>query len=90
MWPNQTYKILHRKGNHKKQTKKKKKHRKTTYGVGENSCKWCNQQGFKPQNIQKTHITQQQKNQQPNLNMAEGLNRHFSNKDMCLYMKKCS
>jgi len=34
MWPNQTDKLLHSKGNNKK----------TIYWMGENSCKWCNRQ----------------------------------------------
>ena len=42
---NQTYKLLHKKGNHKKT-------KKTTHGIGENSCKWCSQQGLHLQNIQ--------------------------------------
>ena len=37
MGPNQTYKLLHSKGNHKP-------NEKTTYELGENICKWCNQQ----------------------------------------------
>ena len=41
-----------------KQTKKKK-----TYGMGENSCKWCNKQGLNLQNIQTTQTTQQQQQQ---------------------------
>ena len=36
MGPDQTYKLLHSKGNHKKREK-------TTYGMGENICKQCNQ-----------------------------------------------
>ena len=32
--PDQTYKLLHSKGNHKKD-----KNKKTTYGMGEKSCK---------------------------------------------------
>ena len=33
MGPNQTYSLLHSKGNHEKT-------KKTTYGMGENICKW--------------------------------------------------
>ena len=62
MGPNQTYKLLHSKGNHKK-LKLKLKNKKATYGMGENICKWCNWQGLNLQNIQTTHTTQQQKNQ---------------------------
>ena len=59
MWPNQTYKLLHIKGNHKQ-------NEKTTYPMAENICKQCNQQGLNFQNIQTAHATQQQKNKQPN------------------------
>jgi len=37
--PKQTYKLLHSKGNHKQ-------NEKTTYGLRENICKWCNRQGL--------------------------------------------
>ena len=49
--PNQTYKHLHSKGNCKQ-------NKTTTYGLGENTCKWCSQQGLNLQNIQTAHITQ--------------------------------
>ena len=55
MGPNQTYKLLHNKENHKK-------NKKTTYRMGENSCKLWNQQELNLQNMQTTHTTQQQKN----------------------------
>ena len=45
--------------NHKQNTK-------TTYRMGKNICKWCNQQGINFQNIQTAHITQYQKKKQPN------------------------
>ena len=48
MGPNQTSKILHSWGNHKQ-------NEKTIYGLGENSCKWCNWQGLNFQNIQAAH-----------------------------------
>ena len=57
MRPNQTYKLLHSKGNHKKREEK--------LGMGENSCKQCNWQGLNTQNIQTTHTTQQQKKNKP-------------------------
>ena len=44
MGPNQTYKLLHIKGSHKQ-------NEKTTYGMEENCCKWCNQQDINLQNI---------------------------------------
>ena len=69
MGPNQTYKLLHSKQNHKQNESK------TTYGVGENICK---QQGLNFQNIQSAHTTQQQqKSKNPTKKWAE-LNRHFS------------
>ena len=45
MGPNQIYKLLHSKGNDKQSEK-------TAYRVGENICKWCNQQGLNFQNKQ--------------------------------------
>ena len=48
---------MHSKGKHKQ---------KTTNAMGDNICKWCNQQGFNFQNIQIPPITEQQKNKQPN------------------------
>ena len=59
MGPNQTYKLLHSKGNHKQ-------NEKTTYGLGKNIFKRCNQQGVNIQNTQTAHTTQYQKNRQPN------------------------
>ena len=58
MGPNQTYMLLHSKGNHKQ-------NEKTTYRLGGNIYKWCNRQGLNFQNIQTDHLTQQQKNKQP-------------------------
>ena len=49
MGPNQTYKLWHSKGNHKRNEKR-------TCRLGENIYKWCNQQGLNFQNIQ-THTT---------------------------------
>ena len=51
MGPNQTYKLLHSKGNHKQ-------NEKTTYGMGENISKQCNQQGLNFQNMQTAHTSQ--------------------------------
>ena len=39
------------------------KNEKTAYRMGENICKWCNQQGLNFENIQATHKAQQQKKQ---------------------------
>ena len=49
--PNQAYKLLHSKGNYKQ-------NEKTTYGMGENICKWCGQQGLNSQYRQVAHTTQ--------------------------------
>ena len=54
MWPNQTYKLLHSKGNHKQ-------NERTMYRMGENACKWWDRQGFSFQNRQIAYTTQQQK-----------------------------
>ena len=62
MGPDQTYKLLYSKGNHIQ-------NEKITYRLGENICKWCDQQGLNFQNIQTAHTTQQQKNKQPNQKM---------------------
>ena len=53
MGPNQTYKLLHSKGNHKQ-------NEKTTNGIGENINIWklCDQQGLNFQNIHRALITQ--------------------------------
>ena len=51
MRPNQTYNLLHSKGNHKQ-------NEKIIYRMGKYICKGCNQQGFNFQNIQTAHITQ--------------------------------
>ena len=63
MGPNQTYKLF------AQQRKQLKKPEKTTYRMGENTCKRCNPQGLNIQNIQTTHTTQQQQNKQPNQKM---------------------
>ena len=51
MTPNQTYKLLHNKGNHQQ-------NEKTAYGLGENICKRSDRQGIKLQNIQTAHAAQ--------------------------------
>ena len=38
--------------------------------MGENSFKWCNQQGLNLQNIKTTDTTQKQKNKQANWNIG--------------------
>ena len=54
---------MHSKGNNKQ-------NKKTTYGLGENICKWCDQQGLNFQNIQRAPMIQYQKNKQPNPKMG--------------------
>ena len=51
MRPNQTYKLLLSKGSHKQ-------NEKTVSRLGENICKWPDQQGLNFQNIQAAHTTQ--------------------------------
>ena len=46
--------LLHSKGNHKQ-------NEKTTYRLGKNICKWCDQQGLNFQNKQAGHESQCQK-----------------------------
>ena len=53
---NQTYTVLHSKGNHKQ-------NKKTAYRLEENICKQRNRQRLNFQNTQTACTTQQQKNQ---------------------------
>ena len=50
MGPNQTYKLLHCKGNHKQNEKQ-------THRMGENICRWSDWQGINLQNLQTAHAT---------------------------------
>ena len=63
MGPNQTYKLLHSKENHKQ-------NKKTTHRMGENICKQWDQQGLNFQNTQTAHTTQQ-KQKTNNLKMGK-------------------
>ena len=66
MGPNQTYMVLHSKRNHKQ-------NEKTTNRMGENNCKWCDQQRINFQNIQITHTTKQWETNNPIEKWAEDL-----------------
>ena len=67
-----TCKLLHSKENHKQ-------NEKTTYGMEENICKWCDQQDINFQNIQTDHTAQYQKQTNNSIEkLAEELHRHFS------------
>ena len=63
MGPNETWKLLHSKGN-------QKQNEKTTHRMRENTCKQCNQQGINLQNIQTAHAALYEKNKQRNQKMG--------------------
>ena len=54
---------MHSKGNHKQ-------NEKIAHRMGENICKWSDQQGINFQNLQAAHAAQYQKYKQPNPKMG--------------------
>ena len=75
MGPNQTYKLLHSKRNHKKTNQTNKKNQ-TTYGMGKNSFNNAMDKGF----ISKIHNSTAKKRNNPIEKWAEEPNKHFSKK----------
>ena len=66
---------------------------KTTLRVEENCSKWNNWQKIDFQNIQATHTTQYQKNDQPMKNWGKDLKRHYFKEDIEMsnkHIKRCS
>ena len=63
------------------------------FGLGENICKCCNQQGLNSQNIQKAHRIKFFKKSNPIKKWAKDLNRHFSKENIQRskrHMRRCS